>query len=169
MIKVVTTQIEQYEERNIYPWPDFGGVTYVYEDDIDKPLLSDIPYVRVNNICMAEDRDKTAMVWMVHTPSALRGRGLATELMNRVIRDADRRGCQLQLFVIEPDRGKRWISEGVINDPPLPNREQLMRWYRRFGFQSVGEDLVNMIREPRSIHSGTVTDNAGETPGGIDL
>jgi GNAT superfamily N-acetyltransferase len=154
--------IEQRDERNIYPWSDFGAVTYVFESDIDEPRLSDIPYIRVNNICLTDGKDKTAMIWMVYTPPELRGRGLATELMRRVLRDADRQGCYLQLFAIEPDRGKCWTPEGAMSDPLLPNQKQLMKWYRQFGFRSVSKDSTNMVRKPRSILRSATVDNAIE-------
>lgn len=67
----------------------------------------------------------------LHVPEAMRRQGQATELMNRVCREADRGGNVLMLM---PD-GPEWLEH----------------WYKQFGFVEIqAKPVILMARKPRA-------------------
>jgi len=66
-----------------------------------------------------------------------RGKGVARELMRRVLTDADAEGVTLYLSV-EPDG-----SLGSLE------ASELMDWYERLGFVRMSESDYGMVRQPQ--------------------
>lgn len=79
--------------------------------------------------------------WTV--PQARRGRG--TELLARILAEADRSGLACSL------------DADPTLEPGDPSLFDLVRWYRRFGFEAVSLDSnewVRMTRDPRPWRGG---------------
>ena len=156
-------------DRNVYPWPDLGMVVYVRPEDAGAPGLNNIPHVVIDNIRMSATKVRTATVFVVYTPPKLRGRGIATDLMRRVMRDADQQGCRLELSVISLVRENDTRLEDASRKAISVSQEQLAQWYRRFGFRSTPGNPISMVRRPRSLISPVPTKNPNETSIGFEL
>ena len=76
-------------------------------------------------------------MWLdsLYVPSMYRRQGIATQLLLRVLADADR--CGVKLFLT------------VSGDEDAMNDEQLTVWYARFGF--VRRNALVQVRTPRGV------------------
>lgn len=79
--------------------------------------------------------DHTYLLTRVETGQECRGKGYGTEILERVLADADAEGATL-LLSVEPD-----LSPGSLDAAALT------AWYSRHGFRPYRDG--GMIREPR--------------------
>lgn len=102
--------------------PAYGKII---KDKMDRLAIIDLMEIEKNKF----------LVTRVSVPREHRGKGIGTELLNKVIKDADKE-CATLLIEPQPYADTTMTKKSLIN------------YYKRFGFEYISEEDY-MIRKPK--------------------